>query len=756
MNSKYTLIVSLLFLFSCGGGGGGGSVLPLPSITISASSLDVNIGDEVTISWSVSNADTCNATGRWSGIKSNSGNQTVSVSGSGNNNFGLSCSGEGGQASETVVVFAFNLAANNTNLSVDEDGSIVNASVSVDPNAEVTVTYSLVSTTPNGNLTFNEADASINYYPDPNFNGLDEFTFKAIAAERSVEKDVKVTINIASVNDAPIISFNQETQPILSKLDMVYETNPVFYLDYSDVDHSIEDLSFTARVDGNAVVANFTEISEGYGSLQLDLSGLDVGGLFDCTISVFDGSDSASLTMNTWFIADKSTVTFEQDDDPEDGVTEGSKTTVDYNVYYIEGNAQSKARTTYLFVADSLATEEDRESFRSALIRSLNKVKESDAGEFITGFFTIKAAEPVIPDGKSPSAIRTGCYDFDPNIYCIGDMDTSVFDVMYPGHLLVSTLTMQPGRGVNLGNRNIQPISSRTQNVLMHELGHAHGFMGDEYRSDDDRDVSFWADLNINTTTQSDPSLVKWKHWIPDPLNVLGKDVQVCYNWPDGTIADFDNLGIAIEDCQCFINLWDAQGNFIGKNAECSKVGLFEGNYYGLYDNYRPTYCSIMDSCSSAGYQKVNAEGFAVGSIHNQGFYNSDTVNFFQDSVTGEYTDFEIIIDAELDTSKLVLKWYVNGVEEVALRNQLGAIFPRPANNAVEIYTYRITDLTGTITAPDDVLVYDDFYEGLLNSDFQWNGDNGWAVDPVDKSTYDYGYMLGPLGGSWGINWSRW
>ena len=297
MNSKYTLIVSLLFLFSCGGGGGGGSVLPLPSITISASSLDVNIGDEVTISWSVSNADTCNATGRWSGIKSNSGNETVNVSGSGNNNFGLSCSGEGGQASETVVVFAFNLAANNTNLSVDEDGSIVNASVSVDPNAEVAVTYSLVSTTPNGNLTFNEADASLNYYPDPNFNGLDEFTFKAIAAERSVEKDVKVTINIASVNDAPIISFNQETQPILSKLDMVYETNPVFYLNYSDVDHSIEDLSFTARVDGNPVVANFTEISEGYGSLQLDLSGLDVGGLFDCTISVFDGSDTASLTI---------------------------------------------------------------------------------------------------------------------------------------------------------------------------------------------------------------------------------------------------------------------------------------------------------------------------------------------------------------------------------------------------------------------------------------------------------------------------
>ena len=755
MKSKSSLLIAFLFLFSCGGGGGGGSAaLPLPIISIAASSLDVNMGDEVSISWSVSNADACNATGRWSGIKSNSGNETVTVSGAGNNNFGLSCSGEGGQASETVVVFAFNLAANNTTLSVDEDGSIINASVAVEPNTDVVVTYTLLNSTSNGTLTFNEADATLNYFPSPNYNGVDEFTFKAIASERSVEKDIKVTVNIASINDAPTLTLDSESN--LTKLDMVYESNPIFNFNYSDVDHSVQDLSFTARVGGIAVPASFNEISEGYGSLQLDLASLDSGGLYDLTLSVFDGSDSATESMNTWFVADKSTVTFEQDDDPEDGVTEGSSTTVDYNVYYLDGNSQSNGRTTYLFVADSLASEEDRASFRSALVRSINKVKESDAGEFISGFFTIKAAEPVVPDGKSPSAIRTGCYDFDPNIYCIGDMDISVFEVMYPGHLLVSTLTMQSGRGVNLGNRNIQPISSRTQNVLMHELGHAHGFMGDEYRSDDDRDVSYWADLNINTTTQSDPALVKWKHLIPDPLNVLGQDIQVCYNWEDGTIADFDNLGLSVEDCQCFINIWDENGNFLGKNPDCSDVGLFEGNYYGLYDNYRPTFCSIMDSCSSAGYQEVNAEGFAVGSIHNQGFYDSDSVGFITDSTTGEYTDFEIVIDGELDTSKLTLKWYINGVEEVRLRNQLGAIFPRPANNAIEIYTYRITDLTGTITAPDEILVYDDFYEGLLNSDFQWNGDNGWAVDPVDKSTYDYGYMLGPLGASWGINWSRW
>ena len=92
--------------------------------------------------------------------------------------------------------------------------------------------------------------------------------------------------------------------------------------------------------------------------------------------------------------------------------------------------------------------------------------------------------------------------------------------------------------------------------------------------------------------------------------------------------------------------------------------------------------------------------------------------DFTTDSVTGEYTAFTITIDAELDTSMLSLKWYINGIEDTSKRNQLSVSFSRPLGNGVEIYTYRITDLTGTISAPDDVQVYDDFYEGLFNSDF--------------------------------------
>ena len=75
-------------------------------------------------------------------------------------------------------------------------------------------------------------------------------------------------------------------------------------------------------------------------------------------------------------------------------------------------------------------------------------------------------------------------------------MDTGLFTDFLPGYEyrrhLISTLTRVDGRGVNSGNRNIQTIREndpeRTSTTLMHELGHAHGFMGDEYRSSDDRD----------------------------------------------------------------------------------------------------------------------------------------------------------------------------------------------------------------------------------------------------------------------------
>ena len=686
----------------------------------------------------------------------------------------LSSCGGGGGGGDASVPFAITLAPNS--ISVDED-NIFNGSFAARANEPVTLTYSLTSGTSNGQINISSSSGSVTYTPDSNFNGEDSFTYSVTASEKSVTQTSTVSITVNPINDPPSISIVSNNE--LDENSILFDQNPSFSVTYSDVDNSDEELSFSAKINGQDVPSTFAASGSGSGDITLDLTSLTSAGLFDAEIIVSDGSLTGVDTYTTWHISNKTVVTISQDDDPEDGYDGGAKTQKDYYVYYLIGNPQSTGRTKYLFIGDSLDGNTDISLYRRALIASVNKLNASDASEFFgEDYFTVVSAEPVDPDGTSPVGVRTGCYDFDEDIYCISELDEAIFDVMLPDNVLVSILTkaVNPdsglGRGVNQGYKNIQRIRDtdpeRTRHTLMHELGHAHGYMGDEYRTDE-RDLTDRG-YNVNTTTQSDLSILKWNHHIPDQLNVLGKDIQVCYNYGDGTIADWDDLGINIADCDCFINEWrtttDSNGNntytFVRKNPECSGVGLFEGNYYGLYDNYRPTFCSVMDRCTSAGYGPVNVEGFAVGSIQNQGFYDNDDVRLVKDAGQAN-VGFEIALDVEYDTSKITLKWFKNGVEDTSKQNQKTVIFDRPTDNSVEIYTAKAVDLTGTITASDDVLDNTDFYEGAFQSYFYWceydsNNRCSWSYDP-DPSTYsqfNYGYMRGPMGVTWGINWEKW
>ena len=683
--------------------------------------------------------------------------------------------GGGGGGGSPLVPFAISIGLNQ--FTVDEDSSF-NGSLDVTANEQSTFTYSIKTSTTNGTLNLNAA-GTISYSPRSNFNGTDQFTISVTSVEKNITKDGTINITINPVNDAPTISLPNAIS--FSKETILFDDNQTFRITVDDIDNELEQLSFEAILGQESLAATFTPDADyatsTRGVLSLDLSGLQTAGLYEAQLSVSDGNNSSSLSFESWFVSNKTTVTIQQDDDPEDGFDGGDKTPKDYLVYYLSGSPSSLARTKYLFIGDSLDGQSDINLYRRALTASVNKLNDSDASAFFNeDFFTIVSAEPINPDGTSPVGVRTDCYDWDETIYCIGDMDTDIFEVLLPDYVLVSTLTKVQGRGVNLGSRNIQRIRDSdpeaTSNTLMHELGHAHGYMGDEYRTDDDRDVSAYADDNVNTTTQSDVSLLKWNHHIDDLMNVLGMDIKVCYNTSSGAIYDRD-AGEYIDgsDCGCLANEWDSNGNFIRKNPECSKVGLFEGNYYGEFDNYRPTFCSIMDSCNEGGYGKVNVEGFAVGSIQNQGFYDafydagySNEPNNNDFGFTTDGDGWKMTVQADYDTSKITLKWYINGTEQPSLENQRSVTFSRPANNEVQVYTAKAIDLTGTIIATDDVLDNTDFYEGIFQSYFIWCADydgsncNDWRYDPDSSqySQFDYGYMDGPLGFSWGINWAKW
>ncbi len=670
--------------------------------------------------------------------------------------FLISSCGGGGGGGAPQIPFAITLASNS--ISIDED-TVYSGSLSATANEAVTLQYALVNSTTNGVLVFN-ADASIRYQPNSNYFGQDEFTYSVTAVEKNVTQTSTVNIEISAVNDAPQITMASKID--LDKNNLIFESNPIFEIYFSDVDSSDENFVFSARVNQNEVPAIFTTTGDGLGNLQIDLSNLRTAGYFEVELFVSDGSASSSDTFSTWLIANKRVVTVAQDDDKSDGFDSGSTTNKDYYVYYLVGGDSSLGRTDYLFVADSLSenssgsSESDLDNFRDALLRSINRLNDSEIADFFQGYFDIIVAEPVNPDGTSLASIETGCYDWDEDVYCIGsnDINTSVFDDLYANNTLISVLTTISGRGVNLGNTNIQPIGTRTDYVLMHELGHAHGGMGDEYISDDDRDVSAYADRNVNTTTQSDPSLVKWKHHINDLTNVAGSTFKVCYNWSDGSVGLYDDVDPTT--CDCLYNIYDASGNRTGRNPQCNQVGLFEGNYYGEFDNYRPKFLTVMQT-NTDQYGEVNAEGFAIGSIQNQGFVDGDSVGFITDN-TSTRTAFEIDIDVAYDPSKLKLKWYVNGVEDISRENQTNVAFDRPPDNSVQVYTWRVDDLTGSVIAPDDVTDFDDFYEGLFNSDFYWYDyeSEQWGRNPTDRTQYDYGYVVGPMGGTWGINWERW
>jgi hypothetical protein len=102
------LIILLTALVGCGGGGGGSSDPvndPIISITVSlsASADEVEVGSPITLTWSSTNAQTCSATGDWSGSKAVSGNEVVTINKEGGNTFALNCSANNASSGSTSV-----------------------------------------------------------------------------------------------------------------------------------------------------------------------------------------------------------------------------------------------------------------------------------------------------------------------------------------------------------------------------------------------------------------------------------------------------------------------------------------------------------------------------------------------------------------------------------------------------------------------------------------------------------------------------
>ena len=106
------LSVTSTFTITCTGTGGSASQsvtvtvtsgTPVPTVSLSASPISVSSGGSSILTWSSTNATSCTASGAWSGSKATSGSQSTGALNT-SNTYTLSCSGSGGNASQSVTV----------------------------------------------------------------------------------------------------------------------------------------------------------------------------------------------------------------------------------------------------------------------------------------------------------------------------------------------------------------------------------------------------------------------------------------------------------------------------------------------------------------------------------------------------------------------------------------------------------------------------------------------------------------------------
>jgi len=127
------LTISKTYTLSCTGPGGTGSdsavvtvtaAQQAPTVTISANPSSITSGNSSVLSWSSSNADSCYASGGWSGTKNRSGSQNVYPNFT--TTYTLRCSNERGEVSQSVTVYV-NSQQNNLSVSLSASPSTVNA-----------------------------------------------------------------------------------------------------------------------------------------------------------------------------------------------------------------------------------------------------------------------------------------------------------------------------------------------------------------------------------------------------------------------------------------------------------------------------------------------------------------------------------------------------------------------------------------------------------------------------------------------------
>ncbi|GGY86411.1 hypothetical protein GCM10011613_34420 [Cellvibrio zantedeschiae] len=196
---------------------------------------------------------------------------------------------------------------------------------------------------------------------------------------------------------------------------------------------------------------------------------------------------------------------------------------------------------------------------------------------------------------------------------------------------------------------NYSPI-----NVIMHEFGHVHGKLADEYSDEIFNPNPVYTEGSTpNVTNFNDYDSIPWKHWIADKTKIPGVNT-----------AGFDG------------------------------VGAFLGAFYAPNKFYRPMYDSLMRN-TEAPLGPVNSEAWVLATYERLGLLGSVTS-------TKESGIRRLTIAKKWNSDVTKIDWYINDVKQNALTNQ-SSIAIDEATITTANYTVRaeLTDLLGYIKNPN-------------------------------------------------------
>ncbi len=668
--------------------------------------------------------------------------------------FITSCGGGGGGGGVsfflTVASFAF---------STDED-TAYQGNLTYSTNGSGSISIEIDSLPENGSLQVSSS-GQFTYTPNKDYSGTDSFTFKANSAtENYTSTPATVSITINAVDDPPTLTLSA-----VNEFDEIIFLKPNSALEFtgsvSDPDSEIEDITFSVELldtslnqvstfDSDQTISAVIE-DGGNVNISLDLSSQIDAGYFTLKVFACDGN---ATEINSTFCGEFSI---------QAHFATGFREVGDHLTYNIMGSygtySDNRRNTDMLIISDSqVAGALGTSRFREKAVDSIDLLYQSSASDFLDGFFNIMIVEPLNADGTSAiDMLNDGsCVDWSDNTFCYSSakltaLEDELFPQIYPD--VTAIITALSGRGITRygGGRPttmVQPIAERTARTFMHELGHAHANLGDEYSADGEReytdeeveDYSYW---DMNVAVEDNPNLIKWSHFIENKNSVPG----------------IDPLASKLD------------------------TGIFEGSYYSEEDSYRPRQYSVMGcsrcedvdpGCWTTQFERENCSDFI--DVHSEGFAIQSIINLFRDpfgtgtnfigeeSYTGLTMTAGIVDGGKLDTSKLKLQWYLNSQLDTSKDNQLEVSFDRPSSPEWANYSWKIVDLTGAVLVQDDIDdptdcylgLFDRYYGSFIDSNDEWQREYPpFDFEQSSFNDYKYGYTTGCTSGTLMINWSK-